>query len=470
MLENGVPIDQVLAELAERHRMDDPYADRPGMVNMYNTGLATVEKVATDAFGMYIHVNPLYSSTFPSVYALEKELVRAANDMLHAPNDATGSWTMGGSESIMMATKAARDGAKHITRPNMVLPISAHAAWWKAAHYLGVEARTTTVDPETYKADVAAIKAAVDENTIFVVLSAPQYGQGVIDPIEEIGEFCLEQGIRLNVDACIGGWVLPFAERQGCEIPLWDFRVPGVSSITVDLQKYGYTNKGCSLVLYRTRELRLPQFFAHANWTGYPIVNSTVMSSKPGGLLAAAWSIVKHIGDDGYMHLVEEGLRIRRELEAGVAAIPGLRIMGKPESTLAAITTDPDADEGVDFFLWIDELAKRNWTMQPQLTQPGVPPSIHFTIAKQHGSYMAEFIEVMREALDAARLRDPLIPAERLAEIHALPTDTTFADIVPIVMESFEDGKPSTKTHLVLDALPMPLREMAMLAYFDALT
>ncbi|MCU1642547.1 MAG: lyase [Nocardia sp.] len=464
-LKNGLPAAQVLADLAELHTMDDPDADRPGLVNMYDTGMPGVERLATDAFGMYLHVNPLYSTTFPSVYDMEREVVRAATDLLHGGEAATGSWTSGGSESCLLAVKAARDGRPEVAKPRMILPISAHAAWWKGAHYLGVDTTVTPIDPHTFRADIDAIRDAIDENTVLVVLSAPQYGHGVIDPIAEVAALCLERGVRLHVDACIGGWVLPFMEQLGHTVRPWDFRVPGVSSISVDLQKYGYTTKGCSLVLYRDRELRRSQFFVHAGWTGYPIANSTVQSSKPGGLLAAGWSVMRHLGADGYLRLVEETLDLTRQVADGVDEIPGLIVLGRPESSLIAVTT-----VGIDFFAFLDELGSRGWAMQPQLSQPGIPPSIHFTMAAGHRKYLPSLLEALSQAAEAARARKPLLDIARIEMLRALPADIAPERLNELVQDSIVPGSDTASLHLVVDSLSVPLREAAIFAYFEGLT
>lgn len=464
-MQDGIPADRVLAELAERHQQDDPHADRPGMVNTYDSGLPAVEHLAKEAYGMYLHVNALFSATFPSVYGMERDVVEAATELLHGPAGATGSWTSGGNESCIMAVKAARDARPDIKNPKMVVPISAHPAWIKGARYLGLEAVITPIDPVTFRADVGALRGAIDDRTVIVVQSAPQYAHGVIDPIEEVAAICRARGRWLQVDACIGGWVLPFAERQGHRVPPWDFRVDGVHSITVDPQKYGYTPKGCSLVLYRNAELRRHQFFTYAGWTGYPLANSTMQSSKAGGLLAAAWAVMRHIGDDGYMRLVKETLRAKQELVDGIRGIAGLVVMGDSESSLFALTT-----RGIDFFVFVDELRRRGWTMQPQPSQPGIPPSVHFTMSAHHGPYLAGLITAMREAAAATRLRSPLVPESELARIRALPHDSGPEVVGPLLMQTFEGGEVSTRTFAVLDALPLPLREMAMLGYFESLT
>ncbi|MFI0976078.1 pyridoxal phosphate-dependent decarboxylase family protein [Streptomyces sp. NPDC021093] len=466
ILENGVPVADVLAELGRRHRTDAPHADRPGMVNTYDTGMATVERLATDAFGMYLHVNPLYSTAFPSVYAMERELVGVATDLLHGGPCATGNWTSGGSESCLLALKAARDARPDVAEPRVVLPVSAHAAWWKAAHYLGVSADVTPLDPRSFRADVDAIRAAVDDSTVLVVLSAPQYAHGVVDPIVEVAGICRERSVRLHVDACIGGWVLPFKELLGLPVPPWDFRVDGVSSITVDLQKYGYTTKGCSLVLYRDRGLRRPQYFAHAGWTGYPIANSTVQSSKPGGLLAAAWAVVRHLGEDGYLRLTEESLGLTRVLADEVSRIDGLTVLGEPESTLLAVTTTRDGE----FFAFVDELGRRGWEMQPQLSQPGVPPSIHFTMTAGHGKYLDDLLAVLRAAAAAAASREPLLPAGRIEELRSLPYDIAPERLRAVVGASVAPGRETASLHHIVDCLPLPLRAMAMLDHHEALT
>lgn len=471
-LENGLAIDTVLDELRAMHAADEPGRGRPGVANTFDSGSASVEDVAVRAFEMYLHVNGLYPTSFPSVATLEHQVVGAVGEMLHAPGGAAGSWTSGGTESCLLAAKAARDGRRDVERPQIVFARSAHAAWAKAAKYFGLEPVIVDIDPVTMTADVAAIEAAIGERTVLVVVSAPSYGHGVIDPIPQIAAICARRGVRCHVDACIGGWVLPFAERLGHDVPAWDFRVPGVDSISVDLHKYGYAPKGCSVVLYRTAALRRPQYFVASDWTGYPVVNPTMQSSRSGGLIAAAWAVMRHIGADGYLELVRRTLDATRELVAGVEAIDGLRILGEPASSLVAVTTD-----GVDFFPFLDELERLGWAVQPQLSQPGgVPPTIHLTMTATHGPHVADLLAALRGAVAGARERGPLPTSDQLRFVDELAAlaesrEGISADALTELMLKaglLSDGR-MAPVHALLDGLPGGLRESVLLAFFEGL-
>ena len=217
----------------------------------------------------------------------------------------------------------------------MVLPSTRHAAFDKAAHYFGVEKRVIPVGAD-FRADLAATEAALDDDVVLVVGSAPSYAHGVIDPIPELAALAAARGIRCHVDSCIGGWVLPYAARLGRDVPPWTFAVDGVTSISVDLHKYGYAPKGTSLLLHRTAELRRPQYFSSADWPGYTMLNSTMQSTKSGGPLAGAWAVVQSLGDDGYLTLTRQVFEAVDLIVAGVAAIPALSLVVRPDSSLVA--------------------------------------------------------------------------------------------------------------------------------------
>jgi glutamate/tyrosine decarboxylase-like PLP-dependent enzyme len=471
MFAGGRPIDDVMAELGALHAGDEPGRGRPGVANTFDSGSTSVEEIAVRAFELYLHVNGLYPTSFPSVATLEHQVVAAVGEMVHAPPGAAGSWTSGGTESCLMAAKAARDARPDIERPQLVFARSAHAAWAKAAEYFGLEPVVVDIDPATMTADVAAIERAVTARTVLVVVSAPSYGHGVVDPIRAVAAMCLRAGVRCHVDACIGGWVLPFAEQLGLPVPEWDFRVPGVDSISVDLHKYGYAPKGCSIVLYRTAAMRRSQYFVASDWTGYPVVNSAMQSSKSGGLIAAAWAVLRHLGADGYRELVGRTMDATRELIDGVAEIDGLRVLGRPAASLVAVTTD-----GVDFFPFLDELERLGWAIQPQLSQPGIPPSIHLTMTATHGPYMADLLAALRVAVSAARGRGPLPTSEHLGfvdELAALAAGDggiSADDLTELMVKAglLTDGR-MAPVHALLDGLPSTLRESVLLAFFEGL-
>ncbi|MEU0934701.1 aspartate aminotransferase family protein [Embleya sp. NPDC005971] len=471
MFADGRSVDEVLAELTAMHAGDEPGRGRPGVANTFDSGAASVEAVAVRAFELYLHVNGLYPTSFPSVATLEHQVVAAVGEMLHAPAGAAGSWTSGGTESCLLAAKAARDARPEIVRPQIVFARSAHAAWAKAAKYFGLDPVIVDIDPVRMTADVAAIERAITDDTVLVVASAPSYGHGVVDTIPEIAAICARRGVRCHVDACIGGWVLPFAEQLGHPVPAWDFRVPGVDSISVDLHKYGYAPKGCSIVLYRTAALRRTQYFVASDWTGYPVVNSTMQSSKSGGLIAAAWAVLRHLGAAGYRDLVTRTLAATAELVEGIAGIEGLRVLGAPATSLVAVTTD-----GVDFFAFLDELERLGWAVQPQLSQTGIPPTIHLTMTATHGPHVPELLTALRSAVRAAGDRDPLPTPEQLLAVDELTAlaaseaGVTADALTELMFKAglLTDGR-LAPVHALLDHLPAHLREAALLAFFEGL-
>src|SRR6478752_3631088 len=338
----------------------------------------------------------VYDSGLPR---MENDLVCFTANLLDAPAEAVGTVTSGGTESCLLAVQSARDSRPDVDRPRMVVPSTVHAAFLKAAHYFGVEAVVVPVGAD-FRADPAAMLAAVDadpERTVLVVVSAPSYAHGVVDPVAEIAPAAAARGIRCHVDACIGGWVLPYAARLGREVRPWTFAVEGVTSISADLHKYGYAPKGTSLLLHRTPEHRKPQYFAYADWPGYTMLNSTMQSTKSGGPLAGAWAVVQSLGDTGYELL-------SREVFAGVADIPGLSVLVAPDSTLVTIVTDGSCDA----FTVCDEMGARDWYVQPQMSYAGQPPNVHLSVSAATLANVDEFLTALTESVAAAVAAGPV--------------------------------------------------------------
>ena len=294
-----------LARLREMQAADLPVHGGRTLAYVYDSGLPDVDQIGREAVAAYAGSNGLDPTAFPSLLAMENDLVGFACDLLDAPPTAVGSVTSGGTESVLLAVQGARDSRPDVERPTMVVPSTVHAAFRKAAHYFGVDAVVVPVGPD-FRADAEAMAAAIDERTVLVVASAPSYAHGVVDPVTEIASAAAARGVRCHVDACIGGWVLPYAARLGRTVPPWTFVVEGVTSISVDTHKYAYAPKGTSLLLHRTPELRRQQYFASADWPGYTMLNATMQSTKSGGPLAGAWAVVQSLGDDGYLRLAGE--------------------------------------------------------------------------------------------------------------------------------------------------------------------
>jgi glutamate/tyrosine decarboxylase-like PLP-dependent enzyme len=385
----GVPAENVLAELRALRGADLPTHGGRLFAYVYDPAIPGLDDLAMSAYALSAHVNGLDPTAFPSLPAMENALVAAAARLLGAgPDtdapDVVGSVTGGGTESLILAVTAARDAHPGIARPRLVAPVSAHAAFAKAAHYLGV-----ALDPvplENLRADPAAVAAAITPDTVLVACSAPSYAHGVIDPVARIAAVAAERGVRCHVDACFGGWTLPFLRRLGVTLPEFDFGVPGVTSISVDLHKYAYCPKGVSILLHRDPGLRRAQYFAFAGWPGYTMINPVISSTRSGGPIAAALATLRHLGEEGYLELARRTLQAVLGLTAAVVRVPGLRLLSPPEGTVVCFTSD---DPRLDLFVLADELARRGWHTQAQLPFGGMPASIHLTVTASVAPHVA---------------------------------------------------------------------------------
>jgi glutamate/tyrosine decarboxylase-like PLP-dependent enzyme len=326
---------------------------------------------------------------------MQAEVVAMVADLLHGGAEASGFMTSGGTESILMAVKAARTRGQRqgISAPEMVLPVSAHAAFEKGAEYFGVKSVRVPVGDD-FRADVAAMRRSMTPQTVLLVASAPQYPQGVIDPVAAIAALAQERDINCHVDACMGGITLPMLERLGYSIPPFDFRVPGVTSISVDLHKYGYTAKGASVIVHRTRALRKDQTFITDNWSGGLYASSGVLGTKSGGPIAAAWAVMRYLGEEGYLRLTKAARVATEELLAGLRVLPGVQVLGNPDATHAAFTF---AD--LDTFAVGEALGRRGWYVDQQ--KP--PPSLHCTVNAVHANVVPAFLAALTEAMDEVR-------------------------------------------------------------------
>ncbi len=400
-----------LTRLRQRQAADLPVLGGRTLAYVYDAGLAEVDRIGREAVAAYAGSNGLDPTAFPSVLAMENDLVGFALDLVTAPQDAVGTVTSGGTESVLLAVQGARDSRPDIDRGSIVVPETAHAAFIKAAHYFGVRLVSVPVRDDL-RADPVAMAAAIDDTTVLVVVSAPSYAHGVIDPVTEVAAAAAEAGVRCHVDACIGGFVLPFAERLGRSVPAWDFRVPGVTSISLDTHKYAYTPKGTSVLLHRSPALRRPQFFAAADWPGYTMLNSTMQSTRSGGPVAGAWAVVETLGTDGYLALAREVFECVDRLVTGIEEIDGISLVTTPDSTLLAFTTDGTCDP----FTIVDEMADRDWFVQPQLRHHGRPATVHLSVSAATNAHVSEFLTALTEAVATARRRGPIRVAPELAE------------------------------------------------------
>ena len=465
----SIPED-LMGRLREMQAGDVPVTGGHTLAYVYDSGLEEAERIGREAVALYAGSNGLDPTAFPSLLQMENELVGFAARLLDAPASVVGTVTSGGTESVLLAVQSARDGATS-TSPNMVLPVTAHAAFHKAAHYFGVEARVAPVGPD-FRADVPAMQELVDDDTVLLVGSAPSYSHGVIDPITDLALFAASRGIRCHVDACIGGWVLPYAARLGRPLPPWTFALDGVTSISVDLHKYAYAPKGTSILLHRTPELRRPQYFASADWPGYTMLNSTMQSTKSGGPLAGAWAVVNTIGDDGYLDLSRDLFAAVDELVAGITAIDGLDVLVAPESTLIAF----GCDDTLDVFTLTDEMTQRGWYVQPQLSYAGARPSIHLSVSPS--TKVPDFLSALSDAVSASRASGPIsVDPEIAAFVQSLDpaalSDEDFDGLLAAVgMAGDGDvGLPDSMAEInsLLDLANPALRDALLVAFLDRL-
>ncbi|MCL6517645.1 aminotransferase class V-fold PLP-dependent enzyme [Alicyclobacillus sp.] len=383
---------------------------------VYDSGLPEAEAVAEQALLRFQRLNGLDFTVFPSLLQLENDVVGMVAQLFHPGPETVGTFTSGGTESILLAVKAARDRflVRHpnVLVPEIILPVTAHAAFHKAAHLLGLRPVVLPVNHETFAVPTQAVADAITDRTAMVAVSAVNYSHGVLDPVAEIASLTLERDVWLHVDACIGGFLLHYLERLGEPIPPFDFRLPGVSSLSVDLHKYAFAPKGASVLLYRDAELRRHQIFACTRWSGYPVLNTTLQSTKSGGPLAGAWAMLNAVGDEGYLGLARSILQSRRRLENTLPTIGDFRVLGQPLAGLLAFSSPT-----LNLFWLADAMRDRGWYVQVQPGRPeyGLDPSLHLTITPVSERRLDDFL---KDLDDVARLARS-VPA--FAPLDALP-------------------------------------------------
>ncbi|CAN4124174.1 unnamed protein product [Withania somnifera] len=340
-----------------------------------------------EACSMFAHTNPLHLSVFPSVVRFEAEVVAMTAAILGSKEKASGG---------QISVKSSRDymkAKKGITKPEMIIPVSAHSAYDKAAQYFKIKLWRVPVDKE-FRADVKAIKQRINKNTIMIVGSAPGFPHGIIDPIEELGDLASSYRICFHVDLCLGGFVLPFARKLGYSVPPFDFTVQGVTSISVDVHKYGLAPKGTSVVLYQNREIRKHQFVAVTEWTGGLYVSPTIAGSRPGGLIAGAWAAMISLGFEGYLENTKQIMEASKRILKGIQDIPELYVIGRPDMSIIAFGSDV-----VDIFEVNDVLSSKGW----HLNALQRPNSVHICVTLQHVPVVQIFLKDLRDSVQTVK-------------------------------------------------------------------
>lgn len=397
--ETGSSWTGLRAELAERKERD--YDWRSGRVPLYvYYEDEALLQVAREAYDLYFSENALGRKAFPSVAALERDVVDMALSLFRAPPGADGSFTSGGTESLFLAIKTARDQALSLRqmagRPAIVIPQTCHATVNKAAHYLGVDVVRVPVRAD-YRADLAAMEAAIDDRTIMLFGSAPGYPQGVYDPIPELGRMAQAHGLWLHVDACLGGFLAPFVREIGYPVPDFDLSVPGVSSLSADLHKYGFAAKGASVVLYGDGAAKEFQRFEFRDWPRGLYATETFLGTRPGGAIASAWAVLRYLGRTGYRRIARTIMETKDRLVAGIEAIRGLEVVRPSDLCILLFRS---IEPGLDINAVAENMERRGWFVGRSLE----PMALHLALNPVHAAAVDAYLSDLAEAVAEARV------------------------------------------------------------------
>lgn len=411
----GLPKEHVLSLIRAFKKEDSNWRQGRLFGLVYYAG-QDVEEMSREAYDSCMFENALSPFDFPSLLKMETEFISMVASLLNGDQNTAGSMTSGGTESILMAVKAARDWAAEnrpsIKKPEMVAPLTAHPAFNKAADLLGLKIVQTPVDP-SFRANVKAMKEAITANTVMIAATAVTYPHGVIDPIPEIGKLAVDKNLWFHVDGCLGGYMLPFLKKLGHEIPPFDFSVPGVRSLSADIHKYGYISKGVSTVLYRDREFRRYQFFVHADWPGGVYATPSLSGARPGGAIASAWAIVRHLGEEGFARLAKQAREAAIRLMEGIRSTPGLFVLGDPPATVFAF-----GSRTIDVYRLAFQLKQKGWHLHAQHR----PASLHMTVSPYHEKIVEPFLYDLRNAAEQLSERELEKPSDEAALYGMLGT------------------------------------------------
>ena len=392
----GTPHEKLIAAMRERKSADADWRGGKTWSLIYPAG-EDVDAVLYDANNLYLYENALNPFRFPSLADMEKEVVAMTARLLNAPNDASGSMTSGGTESILQAVRVARDRAKAergVTEPTLVIPYSAHPAFAKAAKYFQLELIHVPL-ADDLRADVRAAESLIDDRTALVVGSAPNYPHGMVDPIPELASLAASRGIPFHTDACVGGFLLPFMERAGYDVPPFDFRVDGVSTMSADVHKYGFATKGASVVLHRDGSHVLNyQAFFYEDWPGGMYGSLALAGARPASPIAAAWAVMNFLGEEGYVRLAKQTIETARRLRQGFEDA-GLVTIGDPVASVMAFGSGRD---DLDVMAVGDVMDDRGWHLD---CQHG-PDALHMMVSPSHAAIVDEFLNDLRDAVATA--------------------------------------------------------------------
>eukprot|EP00164_Ancoracysta_twista_P005606 GFYU01007687.1.p1 GENE.GFYU01007687.1~~GFYU01007687.1.p1 ORF type:complete len:518 (-),score=170.19 GFYU01007687.1:304-1857(-) len=429
---SGVKRGDLIKELQHLKTKDADASEGKTFAYVYDVNMDGHEETVMEANTMFLNENALNPTVFPSLKKFEAEVVSMSASMLGGGRNVVGSMTSGGTESILLAVKTYRDfwRSKGIVDPELVIPTTGHPAFDKAGHYFGVKVVRTPVDGNM-AADVDAMRRAITSNTILLVGSAPQYPHGVVDPITQIAKMAKSKGLSCHVDACIGGFMLPWVKKLGYPVPDFDFTVDGVTSISADLHKYGYSSKGASVILYHDASLRKHQFFVTTEWPGGLFISPTVAGTRGGGSIAAAWASLVHLGQEGFMKVQRGVMETAKFFQTEIAAIDGLAIVGTPHMSLVSFES---TDSAIDVLVLADLMEKHGWHIERQQK----PPCIHMTVMPPHAKIKEAFVKDLKAAVVTAR-KDPSLKSQGSAAMYGMVAKIPDNSIVENFLTTFLD-------------------------------
>ncbi|KAK0049039.1 sphingosine-1-phosphate lyase 1, partial [Biomphalaria pfeifferi] len=439
---NGLNEQQVLEEL-QKYKLMTNNSWKNGMVSgTVYSGDENLTELMAKTYGMFAWANPLHPDVFPDVRKMEAEIVRMCCSAFNGDHDSCGTLTSGGTESILLAMLAYRNLARErgIKIPEIIAPSSAHAAFDKAASYLHMKITHIPVDEETRMVDVKAMRRAINKKTCVLVVSAPQFPHGIIDPVEEVAKLGLQYGIPVHVDSCLGGFLLPFMEKAGFPLPPFDFRVSGVTSISADTHKYGFAPKGSSVIMYRNKELRSKQFFILVDWSGGLYASATFAGSRAGAISAACWATLMYFGETGYVESTKKIVSTTRYVLSRLRTIPGIFIFGEPLVSIIAI-----GSKEFNVYRLFNALVEKGWN----LNSLQFPPSLHICLTLLHTKpgVADEFVKDVEESV-AEIMKDPKAECGGQGAIYgmaqSIPDRSIVCEMARFVIEEiYSTQKPS---------------------------
>jgi glutamate/tyrosine decarboxylase-like PLP-dependent enzyme len=389
--ETGRTPEDLWAEMDASREADVVWREGRVAALVYLPG-ADVTDVAREAYMRFFSENGLSPRAFPSLGRFEREVIEMSASLLHGDN-AVGNITSGGTESILLALKIARDRARvvqpHITAPEIVVPETAHPAFNKGAHFLDMNVIRVPVGVD-FRVDLASFEAAITDNTVMLAGSAPNYPYGMVDPIPEMAAMAQERGISFHVDACVGGYFLPFLEKLGYELIPYDFRVPGVTTISADLHKYGFAARGASTIISRDADIAQYQGMTFSDWPAGIYSTPTMAGSRPGGAIAAAWAVMQYLGEEGYKRLTQQTMAAAQHLIDGVEEMPGFEVYGQPDASIVAFGS-PDRDMAAV----AEGMEERGWFVHRQRR----PSGIHVMLSPGHEPFIDGYLADLRDVV-----------------------------------------------------------------------